>query len=151
MIKNDKETKEFVRLSCCWSNLYVSSNKEDGGIAAVGVGKRDFSVSDNPAARDGSREHGGVPCLLHRTRDSWHAGVRQSSVALESDALFTEEAHRDVAPVTQVRCIKCFTTHLYDNRRAKRSDITVSNGLVAAWPVEWTARVAFPPGVLGRL
>jgi hypothetical protein len=99
------------------------------------VSKRDISFSDNPAEDDGSRELWGATSLFYRPCYSRHPGVRQSSVSLEPDVVFTEEAHRDVAPTSKV---KRFT------------DNTVSKGAVTAQQAtDWIARVRFPAGALG--
>ena len=63
----------------------------------------DDFLSDHPAEGDSGREHGRTPSLFYRSRDSRQPGVRKGTVALESDAVFFEEAYRYVAPTAKVK------------------------------------------------
>lgn len=91
--------------------------------------KRDILLSDNPAEDDSGREHGGVQSLFYRPCHSRLSGIREGSVTLEPNALFTEEAYSDVAPVTQVKdflTLPKWMNNVWQYCKQRNSDISAS-------------------------
>jgi hypothetical protein len=68
--------------------------------------KRDISFSDNPAEDDSGREHGPTQSLLYRPCHSRLSGIGKGTIALEPNAVFSEEAYSDVAPIAQVKNVQ---------------------------------------------